>query len=504
MLILGSGDTLSGKAAAATALTVTIFGVEINETTGVETFKRLYQGQPSASAATLYTTPATTQTLIKSIMVVNPTGVARTIELWAVGTADANALLPAISVDAGAMAVYTDGWKFYASTGGLKPSSLSAADLTGTTLPSAIVSAPGLATIGTLVAGAVPASLVTAGTFGAGAYVFPAALGVTGLATFNGGATVASGQTLTLTGATVAGTPTWSSAQAITISTATQASITTMANLVTVGALNAGSITSGFGSIDVGADAISGGAISGTSLTSTTLLSSVTALATPSALAATAFNAFASTVSGAAIMGYGTTNDVALMNRAGTVCLGVGPNTTVVNIPGSLSVVGAVGGAAASFTTGAFSGNLTVGASTFVVTAATGAVAISGTIASTVAATASSSAFYVNSTSPSYAWRVSGSAADEKLWDIVGGSTTLQFRAVNDAINATNVWLTATRSGIASVAVSLSGSLAITGALTGVTTLNMSGALTTNGGVQTFLANDSAGAGFRYVVVPNA
>ena len=36
--------------------------------------------------------------------------------------------------------------------------------------------------------------------------------------------------------------------------------------LVTVGALNSGSITSGFGSIDVGTDAISGGTITGTAL----------------------------------------------------------------------------------------------------------------------------------------------------------------------------------------------------------------------------------------------
>jgi hypothetical protein len=81
---------------------------------------------------------------------------------------------------------------------------------------------------------------------------------------------------------------------------------------------------------------------------------SITALATPAAMTVTTMKAFASTVSGAVLMGYGTTNDVALMNRAGTVCLGVGPNTTVVNIPGSLSVVGAIGGGAASFTTGLF------------------------------------------------------------------------------------------------------------------------------------------------------
>lgn len=75
-----------------------------------------------------------------------------------------------------------------------------------------------------------------------------------------------------------------------------------------------------------------------TSETFTLSSKSTTALATPSALSATQYTAFASTVSGAAIMGFGTTNDVSLMNRAGTVVLGVGPNTTVVNIPGSLTI----------------------------------------------------------------------------------------------------------------------------------------------------------------------
>jgi hypothetical protein len=79
-----------------------------------------------------------------------------------------------------------------------------------------------------------------------------------------------------------------------------------------------------------------------TSLTYTTDLKSTTALATPVALTATQATVFASTVSGAAIMGYGTTNDVSLMNRAGTVVLGVGPNTTAVNIPGTLNVTGAI------------------------------------------------------------------------------------------------------------------------------------------------------------------
>ena len=74
--------------------------------------------------------------------------------------------------------------------------------------------------------------------------------------------------------------------------------------------------------------------------TYTTELKSTTALATPGALSATQATAFASTVSGAAIMGFGTTNDVALMNRAGTVVLGIGPNTTTVNMTGLLTVSG--------------------------------------------------------------------------------------------------------------------------------------------------------------------
>ena len=77
-----------------------------------------------------------------------------------------------------------------------------------------------------------------------------------------------------------------------------------------------------------------------TALTYTTNLKSTTALATPAALTATQATAFASTVSGAAIMGFGTTNDVSLMNRAGTVVLGIGPNTTTVNMTGLLAVSG--------------------------------------------------------------------------------------------------------------------------------------------------------------------
>lgn len=108
-----------------------------------------------------------------------------------------------------------------------------------------------------------------------------------------------------------------------------------------VGGTSQWRVTKGGATTQLGLGTFSAGiAITGAG-TFTTSLSSTTALATPGALVATQFTAFASTVSGAALMGFGTTNDVSLMNRAGTVCLGIGPNTTAVNIPGSLVLTGA-------------------------------------------------------------------------------------------------------------------------------------------------------------------
>src|SRR3990172_4423175 len=85
----------------------------------------------------------------------------------------------------------------------------------------------------------------------------------------------------------------------------------------------------------------------------TNSVASATAIATPGAFVATRGAFFASTVSGGVLMGFGTTNDVALMNRAGTVCLGVGPNTTTINIPGTLAVTGAITASTGIVTSGA-------------------------------------------------------------------------------------------------------------------------------------------------------
>ncbi len=97
-----------------------------------------------------------------------------------------------------------------------------------------------------------------------------------GVAYLNGSKVVTSGSALTYNGTTLTaagfsgpltGNVTGNvSGTAATVTGATQSAITTAANLVTTGALNSGSITSGFGSIDVGTDAITGGAGSFTTL----------------------------------------------------------------------------------------------------------------------------------------------------------------------------------------------------------------------------------------------
>lgn len=71
---------------------------------------------------------------------------------------------------------------------------------------------------------------------------------------------------------------------------------------------------------------------------------STTAFATPSALTATQWTGFASAVNGAVLMGFGSTNDVALKNRAGTTVLGVTANSTGIVLGGALAVAGAVTG----------------------------------------------------------------------------------------------------------------------------------------------------------------
>lgn len=71
-----------------------------------DTYKRIYQGQPSTSSGVIYTVPSGTQTIVKSIKVVNTSASATTIKIWHGGSANSNAILPAVSIDAGGFAEF--------------------------------------------------------------------------------------------------------------------------------------------------------------------------------------------------------------------------------------------------------------------------------------------------------------------------------------------------------------------------------------------------------------
>jgi len=119
-ITLQPGQTLQAIASAASAITVTVLGTV--EHAGVLSLqKQLYQGQVPATATTLVTAKAGEPNYIDEIHVANTTGTARTIQFFHNGSAAANALIPAISIDAGGFATYTErGWQFYNSSGTLK------------------------------------------------------------------------------------------------------------------------------------------------------------------------------------------------------------------------------------------------------------------------------------------------------------------------------------------------------------------------------------------------
>jgi hypothetical protein len=127
MLTLAAADTLAAGASAATLLTSTVFGMELNA--GTEVYKVLDQRQLAASPATIYTAPGSTTSFIKTIMVVNNDTNTRTFQFFRGGTAAANAITPVYSLGPGCCAVYEDGcgWLFYDGAGRLLQSQTVAA-----------------------------------------------------------------------------------------------------------------------------------------------------------------------------------------------------------------------------------------------------------------------------------------------------------------------------------------------------------------------------------------
>lgn len=119
MITLAAADTLAAGASAATLLTSTVFGMELNGTT--EVYKVLDQRQLAAAPATIYTAPGSTTTFIKSIMVVNNDTALRTFQFFRGGTAAANVITPVMTLGPGGSAVYEDGlgWAFYDNLGRL-------------------------------------------------------------------------------------------------------------------------------------------------------------------------------------------------------------------------------------------------------------------------------------------------------------------------------------------------------------------------------------------------
>ena len=117
-LTLAATDTITGVAGSATSITYTITGDEI--AAGADAFKVLAQGQLPSTVGTLYTVPASTEAIVKTIHLVNMTAGAVTARLNVKGTAAANAILPPISILAGGFAVYADdGWRVYNDQGQL-------------------------------------------------------------------------------------------------------------------------------------------------------------------------------------------------------------------------------------------------------------------------------------------------------------------------------------------------------------------------------------------------
>jgi hypothetical protein len=118
MLFLAAADTLAGVASAASKLTCTISGDEITTSTGADAGKVLYQGQLAASAATIYTVPAGTVTVVKTISVVNTDSSSHTFQLFRGGLVAANAITGTITLPADYMAVWDDnGWHVYSDQG---------------------------------------------------------------------------------------------------------------------------------------------------------------------------------------------------------------------------------------------------------------------------------------------------------------------------------------------------------------------------------------------------
>ena len=127
MITLAATNTIRGVAGTATAITYTIMGAE--KASNVIVYKPLAQGQLPASVGTLYTAPASTEALVKTITLVNATESEVTgVILYINGTAASNRITGSITIAAGYTFVLSDdGWKMIDTDGAIVQSGGSSA-----------------------------------------------------------------------------------------------------------------------------------------------------------------------------------------------------------------------------------------------------------------------------------------------------------------------------------------------------------------------------------------
>ncbi|MDO8582108.1 MAG: hypothetical protein Q7S16_04530, partial [bacterium] len=118
----------------------------------------------------------------------------------------------------------------------------------------------------------------------------------------------------------------------------------------------------------------------------------------------------------------------------------------------------------------------------------------SGAVTINVAGGGLSSALMASSTAPAYGWYESDQAANARYWDQLVDGGVMNFRVVQDDNNGALSWMTATRTGIASVATAIPGTLS-TGALTAT------GILRANASGVAIEASDTGGANNTYITI---
>ena len=107
MLTLAAVNTVQGVAGTATAVTYTIFGMQL--ASGVETYQVLAQGQLATSTGVLYTVPASTTAFVKKIVLANVTGsLVSGVALYVNGSAVGNAIILGLNIPANGQANIDD------------------------------------------------------------------------------------------------------------------------------------------------------------------------------------------------------------------------------------------------------------------------------------------------------------------------------------------------------------------------------------------------------------